>query len=326
MQYQFKSKFRKLKKIDLRVLKEEKKIEINIGLAVVSILCFSLFLCIAFSVYKFRHNMANKPEKTEKIVHMQRPAPQPAKVPVSMRGKQGEQIKVSKEKAILPKKVTARVAIILDDAGGTVPDYYEISTIREPLTISVIPDLPTSRGVAKTMASEGFEIMLHLPMEPLNGNYSRSGAGMVTCSDSDNEIRKTMLDDLSSVKWAVGFNNHMGSKATADARVMKEVFNAVKGRGLYFIDSRTSDRSIALKVAKNSHIPSAENNIFLDSETGRNNVEINFRRLISMAKQKGSAIGIGHATRPATISVLKELMPIYANDGVKFVHASELVR
>jgi hypothetical protein len=118
----------------------------------------------------------------------------------------------------------------------------------------------------------------------------------------------------------------MGSKATADERVMKEVFNAVKGRGLYFIDSRTSDRSIALRVAKNSRIPSAENNIFLDSEPSRNNVEINFRRLISMAKQKGSAIGIGHATRPATISVLKELMPVYANDGVKFVHASELVR
>ena len=322
MQYNFK----KFKKIDLRVLKEDKKIKINIGLAVVSIIFFSFFLCIVFSVYKFRHNMAKTPEKAEKIVHAQRPAPQPAKMPASMRGKQGEQIKVSKEKAVLHKKVTARVAIILDDAGGTVPDYYEISTIKEPLTISVIPGMPTSRGVAKTMADEGFEIMLHLPMEALNGNYRKAGAGMVTCSDSDNEIRKTMLEDLSSVKWAVGFNNHMGSKATADERVMKEVFNAVKGRGLYFIDSRTSDRSIAFKMAKNSRIPSAENNIFLDSEPSRNNVEINFRRLISMAKQKGSAIGIGHATRPATISVLKELMPVYANDGVKFVHASELVR
>jgi hypothetical protein len=107
---------------------------------------------------------------------------------------------------------------------------------------------------------------------------------------------------------------------------MKDIFSTIKSRQLYFIDSRTSDRSIALKLAKKFHIPSAENNVFLDSETGRSFIAGKLKHLIRIAKQKGSAIGIGHATRPATISALKELMPEYENDGVKFVYASELVK
>jgi hypothetical protein len=292
-------------KIDWRGLRENKQLKFNIGLAVVLILFFAFFLDMIFSVSKFRHYMEERPKKEEKVTKKE---------------------KAVKEKASIPKKVTARVAIILDDAGGNMTEYNEIRSIKKPLTISIIPDLPTSAKVAKAMADAGFEVILHLPMEALNGSYRRSGGGMISCSASDQEIKKTLNDDLSSVKCAVGLNNHMGSKATADERVMTDIFNTIKGRGLYFIDSRTSDRSIALKLARSFHIPSAENNIFLDSDVNRNFIKSNLRHLISIARQKGSAIGIGHATRPATISALKELMPEYENDGVKFVHASELVK
>lgn len=267
---------------------------------------FAFFMDIMFSVSKFRNYVEEGPKILEKAI--------------------------KERKAVLPRKAAAkaaraaRVAIILDDAGGKTPDYDGIRSIKEPLTVSVIPDLPDSQSVAKALADAGFEVMLHLPMESVNGNYRKSGGGMVACSASDQEIRKTVLDDLESVKFAVGVNNHMGSKATADERVMKSVFSTLKGRGLYFIDSRTSERSIAFKLAKNFRIRSAENNMFLDSETGQAYVEANFRRLIAAAKQRGSAIGIGHATRPATISALKVLMPEYEKDGVQFVHASELVR
>jgi len=310
-------KFR-FKKIDWKGLSEDKQLKLNIGLAVVLVIFFAFFIDIIFSVSSFR-NYLEKPVKKEKIIHAYpaRPAG----------GRQaGEKEKAVKEKAGLHKKVTARVAIILDDAGGKAPDYNSLYSIKEPLTVSVIPCMLTSGSVAKALADAGFEVMLHLPMESMNASYRRSGDGMVTCSASDYEIRKTVLDDLSSVRGAVGFNNHMGSKATADERVMKDVFNSVKGRDLYFIDSRTSAKSLALKIARDIGIPSAENNMFLDSESGRSFVESKFRQLISMAKRKGSALGIGHVTRPATIAALKELMPEYEKDGIKFVYASELVK
>jgi len=257
-----------------------------------------------FSVSKFRH-YAERPVKKEKIVRKAKPV---------------------KEKRAAPKRTGARVAVILDDAGGNITDHNGLYSIKEPLTVSVLPCLPTSGKTAKALVDAGFEVILHLPMESLNGNYRRSGGGMVSCSNADYEIRKTVLDDFSSVKWAVGFNNHMGSKATADERVMTDVFNSVKGRDLYFIDSRTSGKSVALKTAREFSIPSAENNIFLDSEAAQPFIESKFRSLIAMARQKGSAIGIGHVTRPATIAALKKLMPEYRKEGIEFVYASELVK
>ena len=294
----------RLNKIDWKGLSENKQLKLNIGLAVVLIIFFAFFVDMIFSVSKFRH-YAERPVKKEKIVRKAKPV---------------------KEKRAAPKRTGARVAVILDDAGGNITDHNGLYSIKEPLTVSVLPCLPTSGKTAKALADAGFEVILHLPMESLNGNYRRSGGGMVSCSNADYEIRKTVLDDFSSVKWAVGFNNHMGSKATADERVMTDVFNSVKGRDLYFIDSRTSGKSVALKTAREFSIPSAENNIFLDSEAAQPFIESKFRSLIAMARQKGSAIGIGHVTRPATIAALKKLMPEYRKEGIEFVYASELVK
>lgn len=312
--------------IDWKGLRENKKLKFNIGLAVVLIVLFVVFPDIMFFFYRPSHYVENKPALTPSVV--KKPAGRHAGVwkPAANVRQAEKKEKAVKEKGRSFKKVVARVAILLDDAGGKAPDYDSIRSIKEPLTISVLPDMPDSASLAKDMTDAGFEVMLHLPMEALSANYRRSGGGMVSCSDSDDEIRKTVLNDLASVKWAVGVNNHMGSKATADERVMDAVFNALKGRGLFFIDSRTSDRSIAFKLAKSFHIPSAENNIFLDSQTGQTYIEASLRRLVSMARQNGSAIGIGHVTRPTTISVLKRLMPEYKKDGVDFVYASELVK
>lgn len=292
-------------KIDWKGLSDNKQLKLNIGLAVVLIIFFAFFMDMIFSVSKFRHYAEKRPVKEEKVIKKEKPA---------------------KRKIISFGRSAAKVAIILDDAGGSTLDYNALYTIKEPLTVSVIPEMPSSGRVAKALADRGFEVMLHLPMESINGGQRRSGGGMVTCSEKDYEIRKTVLDDLSSVGMAVGFNNHMGSKATADERVMTEVFNAVKGKDLFFIDSKTTQGSVAFKLAKDFGIPSAMNNIFLDSEATQPFIENKFRRLISMARQKGSAIGIGHVTRPATISVLKKLMPEYKKEGIEFVYASELVK
>ena len=323
----FKPNFKLKFNIDWKNLRDNKKLKFNIGLAVILIVFFVIFPDTMFLLYRSSHNLENKPAVSPSLpkkpaIKQAIPAVRPAEA-----GKQaGKNERAVKEKSRLSRKLTGKVAIVLDDAGGKAPDYDSIRSIKEPLTISVIPNMPDSENVAKAMSDAGFEVMLHLPMEARSANFRKTGGGMVSCSESDDEIRKTVLDDLVSVKWAVGVNNHMGSKATADERVMKVVLSVLKGRELFFIDSRTSDRSIAYKLAKSFQIPSAENNIFLDSQTDRTYIEANFRRLISMAGKNGSSIGIGHATRPMTVSVLKRLMPEYENDGIDFVFASELVK
>jgi polysaccharide deacetylase 2 family uncharacterized protein YibQ len=284
-------------KINWKGLRGDKQLKIGIGLAVVLVLFLVFLADIFFSVYKFRNYVEERPKAAPSVAGV-------------------------REAALREVKV----AVILDDAGGSVPDYDELFSIKVPMTVSVLPFLPTSAGVAKALEDAGFEVMLHLPMEPVNGNYMKRGGGMVACSEDDGGIRKIVLDDLASVKRAVGVNNHMGSKATADERVMKAVLMVIKEKGLYFVDSRTSRRSVGFKLAKSFGVPCAENNMFLDGGTSEAIIESNFRRLVSAAKRRGSAIGIGHATRPATIAVLKKLMPEYERKGVKFVYASELAK
>lgn len=288
----------RLDKIDWKALSEDKRLKFNIGLAVALIIFFAFFIDIIFSINRFKYYIEEKPREKKTV----------------------------KERIKAPKKIVAKVAIILDDAGGTIPDYDNICSIRQPLTVSVLPHLLTSGSVAGKLNEAGFEIMLHLPMEPENGAFVRRDGGMVLCSSSDEETRKTVLNDFDSVKLAAGFNNHLGSKATKDEKVMKAVLGSVRGKGFYFIDSRTSGSSLACRIARSFHIPSAENNVFLDGGTKEADIESKFKYLISVAKLRGQAIGIGHATRQTTINVLKRLMPLYAGNGIKFVYASEMVK
>lgn len=223
------------------------------------------------------------------------------------------------------KKHIARIAIILDDAGGDSINYREIFEIQEPLTISILPNLKHSSRVAKEAATCGKETMLHLPMQPENFAYIRTDGGMILDIMSDDTIRGIVIKDLATVPGVVGVNNHMGSKATKDKRVVLNFLSAVKERGLFFIDSRTSRDSIAYRLARENGIKSGRNEIFLDVVESEEAVEKRLGELVNYAMRNGSAIGIGHATRPATITALKKLMPAYEKEGVDFVFVSALV-
>lgn len=219
-----------------------------------------------------------------------------------------------------------RVAIILDDAGGNIPDYTAIYSIKQPITLSILPNLPRSNYVAWEAVHNGLEVLLHLPMEPLNGDLVRNGGDMILGSMPDDKIGSIVNDDLNSVKWMAGVNNHMGSRATQDKRVMNDIMKVIKDRNLFFVDSRTSNNSIAFETAKEDGVLSARNNIFLDTGTDRSSIESKLNELVSMAKLHGEAVGIGHATRKQTVDVLREFLPKYAESGIKFVYVSEIVR
>jgi len=178
----------------------------------------------------------------------------------------------------------------------------------------------------KDVIAASKEAMLHLPMEPYNSSYVQNNGNMVLISMLNNEIEHIVIKNLNSLPDVVGVNNHMGSKATSDDRVMFAVLSAVKSKGLFFIDSRTSIKSVAYDMAKQQHIKTAKNEIFLDTDKTEEKIQMRLRQLINLAKNKGFAVGIGHVTRPTTIKVLKKMMPVYEEQGINFVFASSIVK
>ena len=216
-----------------------------------------------------------------------------------------------------------RVAIIVDDGGygGSTTDVILSLTTR--LTLSILPNTPFGTALANEATLLGFEVMLHMPMENMSRDLLHEGQIETHMNESD--IQRLMLEALAQVPRAVGVNNHMGSKFTADADALSLFMVCVREEGLFFVDSRTTKDSHAYQVAKAYGIPSAYRDLFLDHDNNLESIHKRFRELMETAKRDGSAIGICHF-RPNTASVLREMLPELRLAGIELVHASELVR
>jgi polysaccharide deacetylase 2 family uncharacterized protein YibQ len=220
----------------------------------------------------------------------------------------------------------ARCAIIIDDVGYNEAVLREFLGLDLPLTFAVFPRLAASRQAAQAAAQAGHTVLLHLPMEPLEPSKTKlMGPGGITTSMSDAEIEAAVAGDLVSVGSVEGINNHLGSRATADARVMRAVMRAAQGRGLFFVDSLTTPHSVAGEVAREMGVPTASRDVFLDTDvSGEAGIRARIEALIRRAKERGSAIGIGHA-HPVTAQALRAMSGDFEREGVRVVPAGDLV-
>ena len=224
-------------------------------------------------------------------------------------------------KVSLPIK--GKIAIVIDDWGYNLNNLETLKKIRYPVTASILPNLSYSKALARELHKHNIEIILHLPMEPREKFRLEQDTIMVSMDDS--AIRSIINRDLLNVPYAVGVSNHMGSKATEDSATIKSIFNELKKRGLYFLDSFVSSKSICAKMAGSVALPFAKRNVFLDNEENPEYIKKQLHKLIEIASRYGQAVGIGH-DRKTTLEALKEVMPEIEKQGYKFVYVSQLAR
>ncbi len=213
------------------------------------------------------------------------------------------------------------VAIIIDDCGQWLLTERGFVALPIPLTLSVLPHVRYTAQIAQEAAAAGKGIMLHLPMEPLARDTA--GAGEITTDMTDAQIATQTEDDIAQVPLAKGLNNHEGSKASADTRVMRDVIAIVKAHDLFFIDSRTNAKTVAAQVAREAGVSEASRNVFLDDSADVAYTEKMLERAVTIAKRNGSAIAIGHP-KATTLAALQAMYPKMQAEGVQFVLASEL--
>ena len=218
-----------------------------------------------------------------------------------------------------------RAAIVIDDLGGDLGAAERLLSLPYGLTFSVLPYLAHSAAVAEEAHREGREVMLHLPMEAEPGSGIALGRGAIRLGLAGRQVADAIAGDLASVPYVRGVNNHMGSRATADPRLMAEVMKALADRRLYFIDSRTTPATVAYDAARREGVPTFFRSVFLDDQEdvaySLGQLE-KFRRII---QEKGAALAIGHP-HPATIQALARFLPELERDDVELVPPSELVR
>jgi polysaccharide deacetylase 2 family uncharacterized protein YibQ len=222
-------------------------------------------------------------------------------------------------------------ALIIDDLGNSLEAARDICSLGLPVTVAILPFTPHATETAQLAHECGLEVILHMPMESLGNHYTEKNTpGLLRTTMNDTDLGRTAEDCLAQVPYIRGLNNHMGSKMTEDAHAMSLVFKAMQGKNLYFIDSRTSARSVAVELARTMGIPSGMCNLFIDpdqdGQTGSvAEIKGNFLGLLRLAQKQGLAVGIGHP-RPATISAIKECLGAVRDSGVSFVFASRVAK
>lgn len=215
-----------------------------------------------------------------------------------------------------------RVALVIDDLGRSVEELPALERLGVPVTYAVLPYQEQTPQVVSELRQRGAEILLHLPMEPKNGEDP--GPGALRRGMSDEELREKTLAALRAVPGAVGVNNHMGSGFSAEEGPMTTVLGVLAARGLFFLDSRTSAASVGYRVARELGVPAAERQVFLDGEPTPQAIEAQFQRLLGLARAHGSAIAIGHP-HPETLAALEREVPRAKADGYEFVPVSYLL-
>lgn len=217
------------------------------------------------------------------------------------------------------------IAIIIDDLGWRKQDDLQALELPGAITYSVLPQTPNATLMANTAASKGKEVLLHIPMEATVDNHLL-GPGALTSQMTRAEFLETLEENLQSVPHAIGVNNHMGSLLTEHELSMHRLMDALHRQGnLFFIDSKTTDTALPLETARLYGVANTRRDIFLDHEQRPQFIIEQFDKLIHIAREKGSALGIAHP-HPETVETLDYLLAHLKDYGVKLITISEFIK
>ena len=219
---------------------------------------------------------------------------------------------------------TKAIVLVIDDFGyrnDSVSDRF--LNLPVPLTCAVLPGHSQSASIAKKAIKSGKEVIIHMPME---SSVSMTGEDefKLKVGMTSEEIEWRLNEALKEIPEAVGINNHQGSKATTNGKVMGVVASVLKNKNKFFLDSRTSSKTVGEKTMRSVGVLTARRHIFLDNDLNIDNISKQLDKLVALSQKKGMAIGIGHV-KANTLKVLEREIPILLERGFEFKFVSQVV-
>jgi polysaccharide deacetylase 2 family uncharacterized protein YibQ len=230
----------------------------------------------------------------------------------------------SEKPKMKPLLKAGSLAIVIDDMGASLQELNSLTSLNVPLTFSVIPQLPHATEVATTAHGKGYEVIVHLPMEPKGYPQRRLEQNGLLLRLSDEEIDRQVRRYLDLVPYAAGANNHMGSRFTEDSAKMLPVMQVLKQKRLYFLDSKTTPLSVGYSLAHELGMKSGFRNVFLDNVQEVGAIRTQLQQAAQIARKRGYAIAICHPHK-TTIEALTRILPELKAEGITFVKLSQVV-
>ena len=217
-----------------------------------------------------------------------------------------------------------RIAIIIDDLGYRLDAGRRAIELPGPISFAVLPGTPRAEVLAVQAHESGKEVLLHLPLQASPNDKTQEPFG-INLDMSRRELRETFERALTSVPFAIGVNSHRGSLLTRHPGHMRWLMEEIRAReNLFFIDSFTTHRSVALRIANETGVFARKRDVFLDPDRAPETVVREFERMKRLAEKRGSVVAIGHPY-PATLELLERELPKLAAQGFELVTISKLM-
>lgn len=217
------------------------------------------------------------------------------------------------------------IAVVIDDMGVSIPHTRDILSLEKPVTASFLTYGAANRKQVREAKEKGFEVMLHVPMMP----HAKADLAPITLSPNmtEDEIKNNFVQMLDRYKGLgmKGINNHMGSLFTENEKSLGYVMQILKDRNLFFLDSKTTAKSVGAKVAAEYGVPYIARDVFLDNEDDYNYIMKQLRQTEKIAHMRGYAVAIGHP-RTQTYLALRDWMKELSKHKIRLVRLGDLVR
>ncbi len=224
------------------------------------------------------------------------------------------------------KRPPGQVALIMDDMGNSLDALHALVSLGRPVTVAVLPYSAHAAETARIARENGLEVLLHLPLESVNNHEAMADTeGLIMATMTAPAIVAAFEASYDRVPFAAGTNNHMGSRFTAERDLMRVLLGPIKERGLFFVDSRTTAKTVALEEARKMGVPAAQRDVFLDADEDRGRIRGRLIELFQKARKSGRAVGICHPF-PETLAVLRSSFSLLDAYGLEAVPVSRLVR
>ena len=217
------------------------------------------------------------------------------------------------------------LSLVIDDLGYSLESGQAAIGLDGAHTYAILPGAAYSQRLAHLAHSRNKEVILHLPMQSIHSKAAHETNALNEAMDED-ELTARVHSLLAQIPFIRGVNNHMGSHLTAFDFFMRPVMDSIRGYNprLYFLDSRTSPRSVAYAQAIDAGLSSTTRDIFLDNDVNPEAIRLQYNIWLTRARERGTAIAIGHPYAN-TINVLRQNLP-EADRNFKFMHVSKLIR
>ncbi|MBV4489474.1 divergent polysaccharide deacetylase family protein [Pseudomonas oryzicola] len=212
----------------------------------------------------------------------------------------------------------AYMSIIIDDLGQNPERDSRALALPGPVTMAIMPDTPHATDFARQAHKAGKTVILHLPMDPADGPYAWHPGVPVE------ELARRLDSALLKVPYAVGINNHMGSRMTAQREPMAWLMGELQRRHLFFVDSRTSAATVAAFQAQAQGLAQVSRDVFLDNVRTTEAIGSELQLGVELARKQGSAILIGHPY-PQTLEVLERELPRLKRQGVELIGLEQMI-